>query len=280
VLYFDSAGSVEECRFTGFRVGAPEAGFTPGTAMEFVNDLQNAPMVNVRAVGNTIVDSQFGIVLIGARNPSITFSILDNTIIGPEPSTFEPTYGIRISRGATGEVKRNIISDFSYVGTQSPYPSWGILAIPGFDEFTLTFLEPIVIEGNILRDNQGHVAIVAFAGGGTTVTNNIFVGTAPGERPCGIAITGENVTIAGNRFSQMAEGIRVMGDDPEWGTLFGIADDVQLIDNRFCDVVNPITATPGHRHLTKNSLPSPAMTARDSERPTLNACPVTATDRA
>jgi hypothetical protein len=42
----------------------------------------------------------------------------------------------------------------------------------------------------------------------------------------------------------MEEGIQVMGDDPEWGTLFGFADDVQLIDNRFCDVANPITMQP------------------------------------
>jgi hypothetical protein len=42
----------------------------------------------------------------------------------------------------------------------------------------------------------------------------------------------------------MAEGITVMADDPEWGTLFGFGDDVQLIDNRFCDVANSINIEP------------------------------------
>jgi hypothetical protein len=241
--YVDSGGRIENCRFTGFRESIPGSNFS--VALRFFNDLDNAPMVNVHVVGNTIVDTHDGIALIGATtNPSITFSILDNTIIGSGPTTGEQPIGIRIGRGAGGEVKRNTISDFSYVDPQSVYPAWGMLALPDIADGVYSFLPPIVIEGNTFRDNQGHLGIVAFAGAGTTVTNNTFVGTAPGARPCGLAMTGENVTITGNRFSQMEEGIRLVGDDPVWGTLFGITDDAQLIDNRFCDVANPINLQP------------------------------------
>jgi hypothetical protein len=239
VYYLDSGGSVENCRFTGFRESIP--GLSTSVALRFFNDLDNAPMVNVRVVGNTFVDSYLGIFLVGAAtNPSINFTITDNTIIGPGPTTGgQPPYGISIKQGTLGEVKRNSISNMSYVGTTVEFPfGVGILAINQVTFPIGGVLEPVLFEENTFRDNQMH--IVLFRGDGSTITNNTISGTAPGLRPAAILVSGENVTIAGNRFSQMGEGIQVMGDDPEWGTLFGLADDVQLIDNRFCDVANPI----------------------------------------
>jgi hypothetical protein len=202
-------------------------------------------MVNVRVVGDTFVDSSVGISLVGAAtNPSINFTITDNTIIGPGPSTGGQTpYGIFIKQGTFGEVKRNSISNMSFVGTTAQFPfGVGILAINQVTFSIGGVLEPILFEENTFRDYQLH--IVLFRGDGSTITNNNIIGTAAGLRPAAILVSGENVTIAGNRFSQMEEGIQVMGDDPEWGTLFGFADDVQLIDNRFCDVANPITMQP------------------------------------
>jgi hypothetical protein len=61
---------------------------------------------------------------IEATNPSINFTITDNTIIGPGPATGVLTpYGILIQEGTFGEVKRNSISNMSYVGTTA-YPKW------------------------------------------------------------------------------------------------------------------------------------------------------------
>jgi parallel beta-helix repeat protein len=241
--YLNSGGSIENCRFVGFRDSIPGSSFS--IALAFVNTLDNAPMVNVHVVGNTFVDSDVGIQLEGAAtNPSIHFTITDNTIIGPGPVTGGHTpYGIHIYGGTLGEVKRNSISNMSYVGTTPQFPfGVGILAINQVTFPIGGVLEPILFEGNTLRDNQMHIVI--FRGDGSTITNNTISGTAPGLRPAAILVSGENVTVAGNRFSQMGEGIQVMGDDPEWGTLFGIADDVQLIDNRFCDVANPINMQP------------------------------------
>jgi hypothetical protein len=52
------------------------------------------------------------------------------------------------------------------------------------------------------------------------------------------------VTIANNQFENMEEGIRLMGNDPNWGTLLGIAVDAQVTSNRFCGVTTPVTLQP------------------------------------
>ena len=73
-------------------------------------------------------------------------------------------------------------------------------------------LQPLIIEGNTLRDNQMHIALIK--GDGSVVRNNRFQGTAPGIIPVGLAVSGTNVTIANNQFEDMEEGIRLMGNDP------------------------------------------------------------------
>jgi hypothetical protein len=89
-------------------------------------------MVNVHVVDNIFVDSDMGIHLVGAAtNPSINFTITDNTITGPGPTTGVLTpYGILIQAGTFGEVKRNSISNMSYVGTTAEFPfGIGLLAL-------------------------------------------------------------------------------------------------------------------------------------------------------
>jgi nitrous oxidase accessory protein NosD len=254
VLYFDSAGSVEECRFTGFREAEPEFGV--GSAIEFINDLPNATMVNVRVVGNVVLDSLEGILIGGRRaDPSITFSISDNTITGIGPNAYtgsRASTGINILRGATGEVKRNTIRGFSYTGVSSPEVktpfSFGIVYadVTGYFNGTMLPMAPVVIEENTFRDNQVHLAMVL--GDGSTIVNNSFAGTAPGVHPVGIFVSGQNVQISRNRFNDLENGIFLLGNDPDYLDSFitplGVADNVQLTDNRFCDVVNPITLQP------------------------------------
>ena len=76
------------------------------------------------------------------------------------------------------------------------------------------------------------------------VRNNRFQGTAPGIIPVGLAVTGTNVTIANNQFEGMQEGTRLMGNDPNWGTLLGIAVNAQVTSNRLCGVTTPVTVQP------------------------------------
>jgi hypothetical protein len=52
------------------------------------------------------------------------------------------------------------------------------------------------------------------------------------------------VTIANNQFEDMPEGIRLLGDDPTFGTILGAAINAQVMSNRFCNVTNRINVEP------------------------------------
>ena len=103
-------------------------------------------------------------------------------------------------------------------------------------------LQPLEIEGNTLRDNQIHIALIK--GDNSVVRNNRCQGTAPGILPLGLAVSGTNVTIANNQFEDMPEGIRLLGDDPDFGTILGIAVNAQVTSNRFCNVTTHIKSSP------------------------------------
>jgi hypothetical protein len=81
-------------------------------------------------------------------------------------------------------------------------------------------------------------------GDGSTIVDNTFDGTAPGLRPTGLALSGENLPVARNRFSNMPKGIVLLGNDPDFGTYLGIAHNAQLNTNRFCNVTNTVTVEP------------------------------------
>jgi hypothetical protein len=152
--------------------------------------------------------------------------------------------GVQIGQGVGGRIAGNTISGYSYVGTAAASPiSFGILAAneanfpPDFG-----ILEPLIIEGNTLLDNQAHIALIK--GDGSVVSNNRFQGTAPGIIPVGLAASGTNVTIANNQFEDMPEGIRLLGDDPTFGTILGAAVNAQVTSNRFCNVTTNVTVQP------------------------------------
>jgi nitrous oxidase accessory protein NosD len=238
-IYFrESSINVENCAFYGFRESVPgseEANAITGVSVE-------DDAVNVRVVGCTFADNYTGVFLVGSpTNRSIDVTIENNTFVGPGPLDSDFTHtGILIREGVGGRIAGNTISRFSYIGTDAEFPiSFGILAINEANyppEFGI--LQHLEIEGNTLRDNQVHVAVIK--GDGSVVRNNRFQGTAPRFLPLGLAVSGTNVTIAINQFENMEEGIRLFGNDPNFGTLVGIAVDAQVTSNRFCEVATPI----------------------------------------
>jgi len=143
-------------------------------------------------------------------------------------------------------VKRNIISGHSYVGTIDPIAySFGLNASDNVSfsrGLPLAALQPLLIEGNVLRDNQ--VGLILLVGDGTTVANNSFEGTAPGIRPSSLVLSGNSVMVATNRFRDMETGILLLGDDPVFGTSLGIASNATLRANDFCNVTTNITVEP------------------------------------
>jgi len=246
VAYYDSGGTVENCRFTGFREKVP--GSTQAAALRFLNDLPGASLLNVRVAGNTIEDSYVGIVVAGASDQtSYNFTIENNTIRGVSTSTTaeHSRRGMDLKQGITGSVTGNSISGFSYSGEGDQYPyAWGILAIgyghPGLD--STDPLDLMRFENNNFQDNNQHLMIIRAIN--HEILNNHFEGTGLGQRPAGLWISGENVRVQGNVFRDMEEGIRVGGMDPDFGTILGVATNAMLVDNRFCDVTNSINMQP------------------------------------
>jgi Right handed beta helix region len=204
VYLLDSGGSVENCRFTGFRERIP--GSNPAVAIQVYNDLPGASLLNVSVVGNTIVDSYSGMEIRGAPDvTSLNFTVADNTMSGVGPSsTVDPLTGINLQQGTVGNVTRNTISGFSYIGdgvNRSGRRAFGILRI------SLPIkapLEPVTFEGNVLRNNQVHFGM--FLGDDSVVTHNSFEGTASGIDPIGLWFSGENVQDIAIPHSSIHEG--------------------------------------------------------------------------
>lgn len=233
-----SSGIVENCAFYGFRESAPGSENAHAILIAAIGDGE----VNVRVAGCTFADNYGAILSWGLPDRRyINLTNENNIIIGPGPLTGDNNYaGIQIGEGVGGRIAGNTISGYSYVGTTAAFPiSFGILAVnaanypPSFGN-----LLPLIIEGNTLRDNQWHIALVK--GDNSVVKDNRFQGTAPGVLPLGLAVSGTNVTIAENLFEDMPEGIRLLGDDPDFGTILGSAVNAQVTGNRFSDVALPI----------------------------------------
>jgi nitrous oxidase accessory protein NosD len=245
ILLRESSAIVENCAFYGFRESTPgPEGADALTADHFEDFDTNA--VNVRVVGCTFADNYTGVFFIGLPDrQTMNVTIENNIIIGPGPLTGDNSHaGVMIGEGVGGRIAGNTISGYSYVGTTAAFPiSWGILGVNTANfppEFGI--LQPLIVEGNTLRDNQWHIALVK--GDNSVVKNNRCQGTAPGIRPVGMAVSGTNMTIANNRFEDMPEGIRLWGNDPDYGTLLGAAINAQVTSNRFCGVTTNVTVQP------------------------------------
>ena len=243
IFFRQSSGNVENCAFYGFRESTP--GPEGADAIVFVNFDDGPPEVSFRVAGSTFADNYRGIEVVGlSTHKSIDVTLENNTIVGPGPlNTRDSNFGIWAAQGVGGRIAGNTISGFSYVGTGADFPiSFGILADNEANLPEYGILQPLIIEGNTLRDNQEHLALIK--GDGSVVRNNRFQGTAPGIIPLGLAVTGTNVMIANNQFENMAEGIRLIGNDPTFGTIFGSAVNAQVTSNLFCGVTTPVTIQP------------------------------------
>jgi hypothetical protein len=252
IWFFASGGRIEDCRISGIR---SEALANEGQAFRVENPHGFGPAINVDVLRNTFADNCHSVVLKGDEGGAdglwdpetlrTTFTVKDNIIVGNGPDDTGVQYGILIWAGASGEVKRNIISDHACTGGSAVPFSYGILAVDGDDAglgAPLAALQPMQFEGNILRNNQHGMGL--FRGDRSMIVNNSFEGTAPGYLPGGLALSGEDVKVVANRFESMETGMLLVGLDPGFGTYFGIASNTKLEANKFCGVADPIVMEP------------------------------------
>jgi hypothetical protein len=236
IHFLGAGGRVEDCRFTGFRASTFAFNFYC-RGVEVRNPVSlGTDVVDLQVLRCTFADNVISISLTGdfltadqlTYDPTLlraTFAINENTIIGNGPDPTGQQIGIRIWEGVSGELKRNIITDHSWVDPANAPTSiaYGLLAGGN----------PLHIEGNIFRNNQVHCALVG--ADGSAVVNNTFEGTAPGVRPTGLAFSGQDVLVANNRFSNIETGVLLLGDDPDFPDV-GTASNATLVDNGFCNV--------------------------------------------
>ena len=254
IFYLGSGGRVEDCSISGFR--GSTLGDGPACGLRVANpvSLGTSP-VTIQVLRCTFADNLISIALAGdsksAVNPTFdptllrtTFVVSDNTITGNGPDTTGIQDGVDIYAGATGEVSRNTICEHAFVGTDPTPFAVGVAAYDAlnFGVGPLATLQPIRFEGNVFRNNQLHVLVLR--GDDSAVVDNTFDGTAPGQRPMGLGISGEDLLVAGNRFSNLPQGIVLFGDDPDNGTYLGIANNTQLSSNRFCNVTTNVWVEP------------------------------------
>jgi hypothetical protein len=238
ILLQQSSADVKNCAFYGFRESTPGPAYANALNATGFGDGE----VNVRVAGCTFADSYMGVFFIGLPNrQSMNIAVENNTIVGPGPQDNDFDFvGIFIREGVGGRIAGNTISGFSCVKTAADFPiGFGIQAanLANYPE-SFGLLQPLIIEGNTLRDNQIHISLTK--GDGSVVRNNRLQGTAPGIIPLGLGATGTNVTIANNQFEDMPEGIRLVGEDPTFGTILGAAVNAQVTSNRFCNVTKRI----------------------------------------
>jgi len=264
VNYDLSGGSVENCRFTGFREKTP--GTAGGLAIKFWNGYSYASRYPATVSGTTIEDSYSGIAILGTLDAiSYDVTVVDNTITGVGLTTAGAGLkGLEMRDGITGVVARNTIIGFAFHGPVGPTGSHPLTyGIVGLGSGFLP-MPPMTIEDNVLRSNQVHLAY--FKADDSVVRNNTLEGNFPVdgnpphlERAAGLWFSGDNVQVIGNQFRDLEQGIRLSGGDP-----FGIATNAMLIDNRVCNVVTNIVAETGASYTEQGTLtcPFPAPTLK------------------
>lgn len=257
VAFGGTSGSLEDCTVRGFRSAGALEPLAWGFAAANWATLGTPPL-DVQVLRCTFADNGTSIHVRGDdRTPTeqrLSFTIADNTISGVGPTDLGPQTGIGIGVGATGEVRRNTITDHLFTGgTEGEIlGSMGIIALDVWYLFggapSPRTLLPVRYEDNTFRANQHH--LVCLKANDHQAVNNTFQGAGGGFLPTGILVTGENMLFEGNRFTDLPAGVTVVGNDPitlwdpGWRPRFGFPQPPRLLRNQFCNVPAPFPPPP------------------------------------
>ena len=252
IYLLGSSGQVTNCTVIGSRNSTLDTEIV-GWGLLVLNLLQSGtPAVNVGVFNSTFADNQVSLLLRGdpANNPQLlraTVTIKGNTIMGFGPAP-HANLGIWLVNGVTGEIIGNTISRH-YGAT-----NWFASGIAAYDSSAITRsrfvpLFPVKYEGNTFTNNDQHLLTVG--GNNCQVVNNSFLGGAPAPSSLGaVALSGTNILVANNNFSDLPTGIVLLGDKTlessagTWPAMIPVSG-ASLSGNWFCNVperlqINPI----------------------------------------
>ncbi len=229
VVFHGSSGRLEHCLVKGFRLatGVGGVGFGAGNFPYL-----GRPPQEIRVLGNHFEDNGVAIVITAddavENDVRLHFRIQGNTIAGSGPTDAEVQTGINARNGVTGEISNNTITDYIYTGAGLNFSLGLEISSPGL---------PVRFKDNGFRNNQ--VGLFTQFGKDSQFVNNTFEG--PGY---GIVSTDSGDRMVDNQFTDSSIGIALFGEDPDFGTVLGIARDATLIANQFCHVAMPILIEP------------------------------------
>lgn len=233
IVFRGSSGRVENCVFQGFRGMTA----TESRAINVENHLADSSRVqNIAVLNSAFSNNKSAIILWGAsENPALvrtTFNLEGNTIVGAQPSQDVLSYGVAIRIGAEGRVTRNTIADHT--------SALGITVNDGgfINRGSFYPMRRIVFSENIFSNNAVH--LVGIAANHMTITNNIFERKAQDPRPWGVTLTGANIVVANNNFSEMPEAIALPAGELLEGVSRGGVVDPTVANNWFSDVETPV----------------------------------------
>jgi hypothetical protein len=248
-IYFrGSSGRVENCTVEGFH-GSNQLTSVNGWGIKVANYSAGPPLINVQVLNCIFADDRRAIGITGDDNAPTAlrtaFTLQDNTITGIGPTESGIQHGILIGAGASGEVRHNRITDH-YFTTSGLILSLGVFANDFVDvneARARVALQPVRYVNNTFVSNQ--VALASLASSTSQVVDNSFQGSGQASRfDIGISVSGDQINVATNHFSNMSRGVVLLGNDPDYGTNLGTATNPRLVGNRFCQVTTPIDIEP------------------------------------
>ena len=242
INYIGSSGRVENCVVRRFRRSTLRVTTFTIRGINVWNGVSlGTPPISVGVFNSTFEENETSVVLAGDDefNPTTlrtSFILEGNTVVGFGPVT-PPFDGILILTGAGGEVKRNIIRDYVYLGSATRTFSGGIAATDRRNQDRGYIpVRPVRYDGNTFSNNNLHLFILG--ANESQVMNNIFQPTASGVTEVALVVSGTNIVVANNDFHDMPLGVVLVGGDtfprPPAAT------NPKLIDNWFCNVTEPI----------------------------------------
>jgi len=205
ILFDGASGSITNTHVTNINhLGAAICG-DEGNAIEVRNFGSSPTTCRVRIEGNTATGYQKGGII---ANGNVDATITDNVVDGLEPSLFIARNGVQLGFGATGMIKRNLVSNNEYTGLEN-FSASGILLVAG-PGFGSPYSVGAQIDQNTIIENDVGVWVVEIDSLGnppTDMTNvkvvNNVIGKFGFTNPyqAGVADTGNNDKVITNRIS-------------------------------------------------------------------------------
>jgi len=233
VFYYNAGGRIDRCEVIDVR-DTPFSGRQHGLAIYAYNNEEGIQEIFI--TNNKVTDFQKnGITINGnwphdyySANPAIaTYSnikahVNNNEVTGAGPSDVIAQNCIQFGRGASGEIKNNVIKYSAYTGE-----GWAATGILGYYPYT------VMVQRNNVYDCDPPVYFSASPS--CKIINNEFISVDLSEAdPWGVLISGTDNIVTNNTFTDFYVGVYI------GSSYYGDTYNTKAVTNRFYNVDYPV----------------------------------------